>query len=121
MSGHDPTPPPSGERRAHPRVACSVVFPFLHPPGHDDDASGITAINLSASGLRFRSARPFRAGDHAVIRMTGHRGGTGLVGLDIMHADPATGHYGARFVAPRPAVVRRALDPREGRPRRASA
>lgn len=94
-----------------------MVFPVAHceARGSLGPASELTALDLSAGGLRFRSGELFNPGDRAVIQMTSRSGTPGLVGLRIVHATRTVeggSIYGACFVPLSPDTVRVALTQR---------
>ncbi|MBL8746214.1 MAG: PilZ domain-containing protein [Phycisphaerae bacterium] len=106
----DPSRGPHDERRAQPRMRCDVVFrgARVSSRGEVSDAVNFEVVEISAGGVRFRSAEVFRRGDEAVVEMIGRSGAPGLVALTIVHGSGsgAEATFGARFTAMRPEVLR---------------
>ena len=83
-------------------------------------------IDISAGGIRFRSAGSFIPGDEAIVEMIGRGDAPALVGLTIVHVDAPPGadvSFGARFAPLRAEVLRQIMgdDETEVRRHRASA
>lgn len=97
-----------------------MVFPASRcgQGGTRGGAGEVTAVDLSAGGVRFRSEAPFEPGDRAVLTMAGGSGARALVGVEVVHAtrSGATTTCGARFMALTPDMVRSVLTmPHNGR------
>ncbi len=125
---HHPARGHHDERRAQPRMACDVVFngARVSESGSISGTINLTVVEISASGIRFRSIEHFEPGDEAVVEMIGRTGAPGLVGLTIIHGVPSLGSdatFGARFTPMRPEVLQAIMGnaPADIRSHRASA